>query len=86
MPSILLEYKHAPVHERQHETSDRDVLWQGHCPNAALDGVAEATVETTACADRMTGQRCQLSIASAIFSCGTDFCNSVFPPVRTMKV
>ena len=44
MPSILLEYKHAPVHERQHETSDRDVLWQGHCPNAALDGVAGPAV------------------------------------------
>ena len=50
---------------------------RGTCPAAALDGVAETEVEAAGCNDVWEGGRCELSIASGIFTCGHDFCDTV---------
>ena len=53
---------------------------EGRCPGADLDGIGETEVKAGGCIDRMTGGRCGLSIASGIFSCEHDFCDTVYPP------
>ena len=50
---------------------------QGQCPHTVLDGVSETVVEDAACADSWTGGRCEMSIASGVFSCESDFCKTV---------
>ena len=49
-------------------------------PGADLDGIGDTEVKAGGCIDRMTGGRCGLSIASGIFSCEHDFCDTVYPP------
>ena len=51
---------------------------RGDCPPTTLDGVAETEVKAPgACADAWTGGRCEFSIASGVFTCSHDFCDTV---------
>ena len=51
---------------------------RGQCPATALDGVAETELKAPgACTDVWSGGRCELSIASGVFTCGHDFCDTV---------
>eukprot|EP01052_Picozoa_sp_SAG31_P022371 SAG31_NODE_1776_length_7300_cov_10.281905_7_plen_466_part_00 len=50
---------------------------QGKCPPTILDSIGQTEVQDAACADIWTGGRCEMSIASGVFSCESDFCNTV---------
>eukprot|EP01043_Picozoa_sp_COSAG02_P029541 COSAG02_NODE_1842_length_10700_cov_148.785869_5_plen_631_part_00 len=50
---------------------------QGKCPQTVLDGIGATEVQDATCTDVWTGERCEMSIASGVFQCATDFCNTV---------
>eukprot|EP01052_Picozoa_sp_SAG31_P049606 SAG31_NODE_10940_length_1081_cov_0.882892_1_plen_270_part_10 len=55
---------------------------EGRCPDLALDGVAETDVQAPECQDHFAAGadgRCQMTIASGIFTCENDFCNTAHP-------
>ena len=49
---------------------------EGKCPPTVLDGIGETVVKDEACANAWTGGRCEMSIASGVFSCAADFCDT----------
>ena len=53
---------------------------EGKCPPTVLDGIGETAVADEACANVWTGGRCEMSIASGVFTCAADFCDTCDTP------